>query len=186
MPDKNRIEGYGTVPLAPQRKTPGGVYSDIERGLKECLASRHFTKDEMRQILDFFGKNPPECVYCGSKDVERWDHLVSINNGGETVWGNIVPACQKCDDSKGTMQFEEWMKSNRPKSPLKREIIDIDDRIRKIKDYVAQSGYKVRMLEKRLNENERKELKAIRVLNAESRRRTEKLVAGYRERTGDS
>ena len=185
MPDKNVIEGYGTVPLAPQRKTPGGVYSDVERGLKECLASRRFTKTEMKRILDFFGKSPPECVYCGSKDVGRWDHLVSIRDGGETVFGNIVPACQKCDDSKVSMEFELWMKSDRPMSPKTRHIPDIKRRIEKIKEYVSKSGYKVRALEKRLNENELKELYKIRDLNDRSRKLTEKLIEDYRKRIGN-
>jgi hypothetical protein len=140
----------------------------------------------MGKVLDFFGKNPPECVYCGSKTVKRWDHLVPVKDGGETVLRNIVMACQECDDSKDSMRFEEWMKSDNPLSPKKRNILDVDDRIQKIRNYVALSGYTVKRLEGRLNETELEELKAIRDLNTRIRELTEKLIEDYRKRTGDS
>ena len=72
--------------------------------------------------MAFFGKNPPECVFCGNREVKRWDHLVPVMKGGETVLGNMVPACARCDDSKQAFPFEEWMVSDAKWSPKSRGV----------------------------------------------------------------
>ena len=42
------------------------------------------------KVLDFFDPTPHECIFCGNLDVKRWDHLVPISKGGDTVLGNMV------------------------------------------------------------------------------------------------
>ena len=103
------------LPLSPQKTTTGFAFSNVERALQESLANRQFGQQEMRKVIEFFGL--PLCVYCGSNEIKRWDHLVAVKNGGETVIGNMVPACAKCDDSKRDIAFDVWMQSDSPNSP---------------------------------------------------------------------
>jgi 5-methylcytosine-specific restriction endonuclease McrA len=45
-----------------------------------------------------------ECYWCGiitKGDDITVDHYVPINKGGTHTWDNIVPACRKCNSSKG-------------------------------------------------------------------------------------
>ena len=69
------------LPSIPKRTTPGFAFSMIERALNECLGERRFGKAEIDQVLAFFNSANLECVYCGSRDVKRWDHLIPIKNG---------------------------------------------------------------------------------------------------------
>jgi hypothetical protein len=80
--------------------TTGFGFSFLERSIRESFASRRFGKAYMEQILGELSDGRVECVYCGSPEVHRWDHLFPVAAGGDTVVGNMVPACARCDDSK--------------------------------------------------------------------------------------
>ena len=171
-----------TLPRVPQRTTPGFAFSMVNRALSECLADRRFGKMEIKQVLEFFGKDPPECVFCGSQDVKRWDHLVSIKEGGETVLGNMVPACASCDDSKQDKPFEEWMVSDFGYSPKSQNIKDIDQRVKRIKEYMQNFNYVPRSREERLDKQELERLKGIRSRLEEIREDIDALIKDYRVR----
>lgn len=171
------------LPKTPQRTTPGFVFPTVERALKECFVARQFGQKEIVEILDFFKPTPHECVFCGNLDVERWDHLVPISKGGDTVLGNMVLACSQCDDSKQGKSFEEWMNGSAPLSPKSRGIEDIDKRIERIHTYVRHFGYSPRSLEDRLDERELERLRIIRSKLCEVRDDIETLINDYRART---
>jgi hypothetical protein len=118
------------LPRAPQRTTPGFAFSILDRALKECLGARQFGRKEMVEVLGFFEMAHPESAFCGSPAVRRWDHLVAVTQNGESVLGNMVPACARCDDSKRSLPFEEWMTSEAEGSPQRRGINDIAGRRR--------------------------------------------------------
>lgn len=40
------------------------------------------------------------CAYCKTEPASTWDHVVPVVAGGETVPGNMVPACNSCNSSK--------------------------------------------------------------------------------------
>jgi len=174
------------LPRVPQRTTPGFAFSTVERALQECLAARQFGKEEIAKVLEFFGDDPPECVYCGSHEVRRWDHLVPVNKGGETVLGNMVLACARCDDSKRDLPFEEWMRSDAAGSPKSRGVKDIDQRVESIKAYVHRFGYTPQSLEERLDEHELERLTTIRSRLQELRKDIDALIEDYRTRTGNT
>ncbi|MDA1188934.1 MAG: HNH endonuclease [Chloroflexi bacterium] len=97
-------------PRVPVKITPAYGFSYIsERSLRECLGRRQFRHDEMKQVAEWFAAYEPQpsCAFCGDKQVHRWDHLIPIREDGETVVGNMVMACQPCDDSKGRRLFAE-------------------------------------------------------------------------------
>lgn len=172
------------LPRVPSRTTPGFAFSTINRALRECLSRRDFGQQEMAEVLAFFGTDDPECVFCGSREVRRWDHLVPINGGGETVLGNMVPACARCDDSKRHLPFEEWMISDARHSPKSRDVQGVDQRIARIKAYVQHFGYRVQPQPERLNEQERQRLSEIESMLQKLREEIDALIADYRGRTG--
>ncbi|HJN87120.1 MAG: HNH endonuclease [Dehalococcoidia bacterium] len=171
------------LPRAPQRQTPAFAFSFVERAIREGIGLNKFRAPEMAEVVRFFyGDREPECVYCGDRDVRRWDHVVPVARGGDTVLGNMVPACARCDDSKQATVFEQWMTGGAPLSPVSRGVGDIAGRVRRIRDYAGHYGYKPQSIEQRLGDGEREELQAIRRLMEEGRRRLERLISDHRAR----
>lgn len=149
------------LPKAPSRTTPNFAFSTFQRAINEGFGRRKFGKNEMHQVLEFFGNEHPQCVYCGSTEVKRWDHLISISNGGETVLGNVVPACQVCDDSKRDVDYKEWMQSNVERSPKTRGVKNLSQRIDAIENYMKRFRYDHRSLPQRLSQTEQAKLGAL-------------------------
>lgn len=171
------------LPRIPQRTTTGFAFSMVERAIKEACAKRKLGQAEIQGIIDYFGNKQLQCVYCGGLEVKRWDHLLPIGKGGETVLGNIVPSCQRCDDSKRDEYFEDWIKSDAKYSPKRRNVKDIDERIGKIKAYIAKYAYKAQPLEERLDEEKRKQLDNIRSKLRKIRKDIEEFGEAYWQRT---
>ncbi|MFZ0549135.1 MAG: HNH endonuclease signature motif containing protein [Candidatus Promineifilaceae bacterium] len=173
------------LPKVPQRTTPGFAFSVVERALLECLAPRQFGSGEIKQVLSFFGfERQPECVYCGSHDVKRWDHLVPIKEGGETVLGNMVPACALCDDSKRHLPYQQWMLSDTKSSLKNRGINNIRERIMKIQAYSIHYEYRPRSLVDRLDDHDIQRLEDIRAKLKDVRGDIDTLIKDYRSKTG--
>lgn len=51
------------------------------------------------------------CAYCGCEGDLQVEHVIPISKGGEHHLGNIVPACQRCNFSKGRSDAEQWYRS---------------------------------------------------------------------------
>lgn len=51
------------------------------------------------------------CAYCGAGGDLQVEHVIPISKGGEHHLGNIVPACQRCNFSKGKADAEQWYKA---------------------------------------------------------------------------
>ena len=48
------------------------------------------------------------CAYCGTNGDLHMEHVIPISKGGEHHLGNIVPACQRCNYSKGKSEAQAW------------------------------------------------------------------------------
>ena len=99
------------------------------------------TDEEILESLEILEQTPEtvECVYCGAKMTE-WDHLFPlINNkkatGYITEIKNLVPACGKCNQSKGNKLWHEWILSDAPLSPKSKKIKDLERRIKILERY---------------------------------------------------
>jgi hypothetical protein len=150
------------LPKVPERTRPSFVFSLLERSLQDCLGKRKFGKHEIGLYLNFFEQAVPECAYCGSIAVQRWDHIVPLLKGGETVLGNMVLACAQCDDTKRDLSLEEWMGHTAPWSLRGRGIQNIEQRLARIQDYIVHFGYLSRPLKERLTASEQERLMTIR------------------------
>ena len=174
-------------PRTPIKITPAFGFSYItERALREGLGRRQFGREEMEKVKEWFRQYEPQpaCAFCGSSTVQRWDHLIPIRGNGETVLGNMVLACQPCDDSKGQASFKEWMRGTSAKSPETRGVHDVDGRIRRLEKYGQAFGYVPTVLEKRLNANELAKLSGIRDDLTRLRTDVDSLIESYKTRVG--
>ncbi len=79
------------------------------------------------------------CAYCGDKSTE-WDHLrpLVLNQrptGYISEIHNLVPACGKCNQSKGNKDWHVWIVSSAPLSPMSRDIKNLEEKINRLKEY---------------------------------------------------
>jgi len=51
------------------------------------------------------------CAYCVTEPATTFDHIIPVARGGQTVPGNIVPACGSCNSSKRQRDVFEWAAS---------------------------------------------------------------------------
>lgn len=82
------------------------------------------TNEQFSERYCVLGINPeaPECIYCGGTPTE-WDHLRPMVSGSKwtgyfTEIANLVPACGKCNQSRGSKPIDQWMRSRAPWSPF--------------------------------------------------------------------
>lgn len=80
------------------------------------------------------------CAYCGDRMTE-WDHLRPIvkdkrPTGYISEIANLVPACGKCNQSKGNKDWRKWMRSTTARhSPTARGKTDVAARIERLEAY---------------------------------------------------
>lgn len=94
------------------------------------------TDGDIYEALNVLGQNPDDvrCVYCGAPS-HGWDHLRPVvralrPTGYITEIANLVPACGRCNSSKGGADWRVWMLSMSAKSsPTRRGISDVAERI---------------------------------------------------------
>lgn len=94
--------------------------------------------EEIVEALRILGMTPEDvrCAYCGDKSTE-WDHLrpLVLNRrptGFISEIANLVPACGKCNQSKGNKPWRSWMLSSARLSPTGRAIPDVAGRLQRL------------------------------------------------------
>ena len=99
------------------------------------------TEQEIAEALETLGMTEDTvcCAYCGDKYTE-WDHFHPlVENKKPTGYiseiHNLVPACGKCNQSKGNKDWREWMFGNAKLSPKTRDIKDIKERASRLEEY---------------------------------------------------
>lgn len=98
------------------------------------------TEAEVREALAILGMlDGIRCSYCGDTSTE-WDHLRPLvekqrPTGYISEIHNLVPACGKCNQSKGNKHWLTWMRSTARLSPTARGVPDIEERIARLQEY---------------------------------------------------
>ena len=111
MSAKCKINGF----KYPAADTIKGRTSTICRSMACTLVTREACTPESERIwMGFFNDT---CAYCGAA-ATHLDHLYPLVQDREpTGYGtgpsNLVPCCGKCNQAKGNMQWEEFMKSSK-------------------------------------------------------------------------
>jgi hypothetical protein len=100
------------------------------------------TEMEIDKALSFFNQQRGSelaCVYCGDPATE-WDHLRPLikdkkPTGEYTQIRNLVPACGKCNQSKGNKYWKDWMLGSAPLSPRNRSKVGLDLRVKNLEEF---------------------------------------------------
>jgi 5-methylcytosine-specific restriction endonuclease McrA len=71
----------------------------------------HYKSIPFRGVLlnrtNIFRRDRGECQYCGSKRHLTIDHVIPKSKGGQTVWTNLITACNRCNVNKGDKTPEQ-------------------------------------------------------------------------------
>lgn len=73
-------------------------------------------RKSQRQIDQFmswevFERDGYRCRYCGRKAPLTVDHVILWENGGATVPDNLISACRRCNKTRGSMEYADWLGS---------------------------------------------------------------------------
>jgi hypothetical protein len=100
------------------------------------------TVDEIDEVLKILKLDPADlrCAYCGNTATE-WDHLRPLvaklrPTGFISEIANLVPACAKCNQSKGGSDWRKWMLGGAKLSPTGRGIPDVAERVANLERFV--------------------------------------------------
>lgn len=80
------------------------VYSVQRRKKKFVNGVFEIRPKELRRLYE------SPCFFCGSLENIHADHVVPISKGGRHSIGNLIPACQKCNCSRGSQFISAWLK----------------------------------------------------------------------------
>ena len=101
------------------------------------------THQDVEDALRILGMTPDlvYCAYCGDRASE-WDHLRPLvmnrrPTGFISEIANLVPACGKCNQSKGNRAWRQWISSSARLSPSGRGVPDIATRANRLEAYEA-------------------------------------------------
>jgi len=99
------------------------------------------TEEQIAESLKILGMSIDDirCAYCWDKSTE-WDHLLPlVENKYPTGYiseiHNLVPACGKCNQSKGNKYWKEWIQSDAPLSPKSKKAPNLEDIINRLEKY---------------------------------------------------
>ncbi|TLD72846.1 HNH endonuclease [Phragmitibacter flavus] len=99
------------------------------------------TFSDVSEALNVLGMETGNCVcsYCGDARTE-WDHFRPLvtkqrPTGYITEIANLVPACGKCNQSKGSKPWRSWITSTAKRSPLTRGVLNLDKKISHLEAY---------------------------------------------------
>jgi hypothetical protein len=126
----------------PKVSTVSGRSSSITNAFFNAIIPVHAptVKDEL-EALAILEMEPEKirCAYCGDPHTE-WDHLRPIirskkPTGYITEIANLVPACGKCNQSKGGYHWKDWMLGSAPLSPRSRGVAELDRKVFLLEKY---------------------------------------------------
>ena len=99
------------------------------------------SEEQVKMALSILGMKKEEfqCAYCGAPASE-WDHLRPLvvdkkPTGYISEIHNLVPACGKCNQSKGNKPWRIWMFSEARLSPKSRGIQNLEERTERLLAY---------------------------------------------------
>jgi len=148
----------------PLDKLPNKIYpalglSMIDRAFKEAHTERCSSADLRELRVYFGGSRNIVCLYCGNREATRWDHFYPISKGGDTVKGNLVPACSSCDDSKQAKTLDEWALSSGRYRPTNARLQIIK---RTINKYASRFNYNEKPFVQKINSSTCAKYKRVR------------------------
>ena len=87
----------------------------------ECL-SKGAAKRKFRKSIKYGWGGL--CAYCRSNRATTLDHIKPRSRGGSSLRSNLIPACQSCNHSKGSMNWLEWFQRQEFYNSVAQELIE--------------------------------------------------------------
>ena len=122
-------------------KIMGRTSSITNAFVNSIIPSIYPSDEEIIEALRILGMDleTVKCAYCGDTSTE-WDHIRPIvrdkkPTGFISEIGNLVPACGKCNQSKGNKDWRMWMVSDARLSPKTKGVSDVGDRMTRLDTY---------------------------------------------------
>jgi 5-methylcytosine-specific restriction endonuclease McrA len=145
----------------PRETTITGRSSTIRGSfIKAIIPIIRASEKERQQCLDILGQNKKQlfCSYCGDTATE-WDHFRPIvtkkgASGYVTDVYNLVPSCGKCNQSKSGSEWNLWIVGNAPRSPKRRGVKNVDEKIKVLQRFYDWSEPKTKQMPKEFLEGE--------------------------------
>ena len=136
---KNEVKKYFKMPSQPNIK--GRSSSITNAFVCSIIPVIEPNAKDIEKALETLGmdKEHVACAYCGDPYTE-WDHFHPLvkdkkPTGYISEINNLVPACGKCNQSKGNKNWKDWMISDAKLSPKTRGIKDLSERMSKLERY---------------------------------------------------
>jgi 5-methylcytosine-specific restriction endonuclease McrA len=103
-PEKAKV---GTAKWQKENPEKKAVWGSKRRAAKYANTpiNELLTSSEWLAILAEAGGH---CAYCGKEAKLTLDHVIPLSKGGQHSAPNVVPACARCNSSKGSKTLEEW------------------------------------------------------------------------------
>jgi hypothetical protein len=109
------------------RQSPRGKQWQKENNFKRKHKNHRISKNEWIACKEYFKNESGEycCAYCGfpisqhykayGDTIKQCDlHKEHVNHKGKNDLSNCIPACNTCNCSKHTMEFDKWYNENNP------------------------------------------------------------------------
>ena len=120
-----------------------GRMSSLAHAFVHAIIPRYVDSQEQQRLYERAGIKPTECVYCGSVATDS-DHFRGLVKDGRPsgyfhTSDNLVPSCGPCNQSKGATDWRKWMTGSARRSPTRRGIQDVAQRIQRLSAFEAES-----------------------------------------------
>ena len=88
-------------------------------GLQKVILRKSQRQIDQRVSWEVFRRDNFTCVYCGANDVPMTvDHIVLWEHMGDSVPDNLNCSCKKCNKTRGSMDYDDWLHSSYLKKVL--------------------------------------------------------------------
>jgi len=79
---------------------------------KKIILRKSTRQIEQHVMWEVFRRDKYTCRYCGNNKVPLTiDHMVLWEEGGPSISVNLITSCKKCNNLRGSMQYEDWLES---------------------------------------------------------------------------
>ena len=72
---------------------------------KRRVAVGQHSEQEWLEVVAYFNYS---CAYCAAECNITRDHIIPVHNNGTDYIFNVVPACSRCNSSKGASDVVDW------------------------------------------------------------------------------
>jgi 5-methylcytosine-specific restriction endonuclease McrA len=96
-----------------QARIAARIYASRRRAWVRNTESGEISRKDVEKLHRRFDDI---CAYCHTAPATDLDHVIPLSRGGKHTIGNLLPACGRCNRSKGAKTVTEWRQS--PTCPM--------------------------------------------------------------------